>query len=109
MKHLTRARQMRKRFLLTQAELAYLLDIHQANISRIESGEAHPDLATAYGLQLTFGLSLHDLFPALIEQIEDRVMRRAAELSARPSFSTAEKRRLLEGMAIRAHAQHHDL
>jgi DNA-binding XRE family transcriptional regulator len=113
MKHLTRVRQARKHHSLTQDELAQLLGIYQGNISRLESGATPPDLETAFSLQVIFGASLHDLFPALFEKIEDAVMRRAADfdsqLSNRPGFDVPAKRRLLKGMVLRARAKRHDL
>lgn len=113
MEQLTRVRQARKHHSLTQEELAHLLGIHQGNISRLESGETPPDLETAFGLQVIFGRSLYDLFPALFDRIEDAVMRRAAaldcRLTERPTLNATAKRRLLKGMVLRARAKHHEL
>ncbi len=102
MKHLTRIRQMRKQYNLTQGELAHLLGIHQTNLSRLENGESTPDLYTGYGLHLIFGGALYDLFPTFFNTIESAIMRRAAELSVRAEFDTPEKQRLLQGMVSRA-------
>src|SRR4051812_41658922 len=100
MKHLTRVRQARKHHSLTQGELAHLLGIYQGNISRLESGATPPDIETAFSLQVIFGLSPHDLFPALFDKIEDTVMRRGAVLDRRlsdhPNLNVSAKRRLLK-------------
>jgi len=70
-----------KRSAFTQGELAQLLAISQTRISRLEDG--HPSLGTALALQVVFDVEPRLVFPQLYEQVEDAVMRRAAELDKR--------------------------
>lgn len=99
-------RRLRVRWMLSQAELAELLDISQARISRYETGEEHPTLGVALGLQVIFGRGPRSVFNHLYLSVEDATMRRAAELerrlAGRSDFASKKKHQLLEGMAARA-------
>lgn len=74
----------RKRWALSQIELAHLLGISQANVSRIENPETaiSANLEAVLGLQVVFGHAPRTLFAALAAAIEEAVIRRAAELDA---------------------------
>jgi DNA-binding XRE family transcriptional regulator len=99
----------RRRWGLTQAELANLLGVSASLISRCELGERQPSLSLALGYQVIFGPPPAELAPRLYEALEDQVMARAAELSihleADDSKAADQKRRLLEAMAQRGAAQ----
>ena len=72
----------RKRWALDQDELAFLLGISQANVSRLEGGELAKaaKLETVLALQVVFGHAPRTLFAPLYEAVEYAVMTRAAEL-----------------------------
>lgn len=99
-------RQLRVKWTLSQEELAELLDISQARISRYEKGEEHPTLSVALGLQVVFGKRPRSMFSHLYGMIEERVMGRAAELETqligRSDFPSLKKRQLLDAMMARA-------
>lgn len=99
-------RRLRVRWMLSQAELAELLDISQARISRYEKGEEHPTLGVALSLQVVFGSGPRAVFSGLYASVEEATMRRAAELERRladgSDFATIKKRQLLESMVARA-------
>lgn len=105
MQHTT-PRQLRKRWMLSQGELAELLGLDQASISRLENGETQPVLATVLGFQVIFGCTTRSLVPALYDAVEDAVMRRGAELERRVAnktdYGSIKKRQLLEAMMHRA-------
>lgn len=99
-------RQLRVKWTLSQQELAELLDISQARISRYEKGEEHPTLSLAFGLQVIFGKSPRSMFSHLYSTVEEGVMGRAAEferrLIGRSDFPSMKKRQLFEAMMARA-------
>jgi transcriptional regulator with XRE-family HTH domain len=91
----------------TQAELAFLLGYQtESVISRFEGQERTISLAVGAAYQLIFGVELRNLFPALYEQIDDKLTRRMQELCERltqnaPSTKTATKLRLLQSALTR--------
>lgn len=99
-------RRHRKHWELSQEALADLLGTTQSPLSRYEDGKAVPDLATALGLQVVFGVSPRALFPSFYARVEEQVMGRAAHLDrtldGRTDYRAQRLRRLLEGMAHRA-------
>jgi transcriptional regulator with XRE-family HTH domain len=99
-------RALRVRWALSQGEVAELLDISQARISRYEKGEEPPTLQAALGLQVIFGPAPRKLFPYTYATIEEAVMGRAADLERRllekPDSVSARKRELLASMMDRA-------
>jgi transcriptional regulator with XRE-family HTH domain len=92
--------------MLSQDELAELLDISQGRISRYENGEEYPTLAVVLALQVVFGRSPRSLVEALYESVEEAVMGRAAALELRlvgkKDFASVKKRHLLSAMMQRA-------
>ncbi|MEG3148179.1 helix-turn-helix domain-containing protein [Sphingomonas sp. RT2P30] len=99
-------RRIRNRWMLSQEELADLLNINQARVSRYEKGEEYPSLAVALGLQVIFGRSPKSCFAAVYTFVEDGVITRAAALhrtlSGRRDPASAKKRHLLDAMMDRA-------
>lgn len=106
MTHNSVLRHMREGAMLSQIELGQLLEISQTRISRYESGEEFPPLSVALAYYAIFGRPPHHTFPALYENVEDAVMRKAADLEAelrnRHDRASTKKRALLERMASRA-------
>src|SRR2546426_2628445 len=80
MSHHTHVRRHRKRWALTQDELAEMIGRTQAQLSRYEAGEVAPDFETALCFQVIFGHSPRALFPGLYGAVEETVMNRAARL-----------------------------
>lgn len=69
-------RMVRKRWALTQRELAALLGATtREHISRLENCRAHPSAALLLSLEVVFGKAPHTLFPEFYDEIEDRVVR----------------------------------
>ena len=98
----------RKRWALSQGELADLLATSQTHISRIEDGEAVPTakLELALGLQVIFGRAPRTLFNAMYQAVEEAVMTRAAELDValrdKHDPESTKKKQLLTAMLKRA-------
>ncbi|MBX9576513.1 MAG: helix-turn-helix domain-containing protein [Caulobacteraceae bacterium] len=106
MPHLTHVRRARRRWALSQPELAHLLNCSSSLLSRLERGECTPDVLMAFRLQAVFGLAPRALFPGLYRSVEDAVMAQAADLDrrlgARQDYAALTKRRLLTAMTHRA-------
>lgn len=102
----TYVRSSRKRWALSQDELAELLGISQSVVSRYETGDMPPDPHTLFGLQVIFGTSPRALFPTLYRMVEEKVMARAVRLDRhigqRQDSAAQLKRRLLTSMVFRA-------
>lgn len=74
-------RTQRRRWALTQKEVAGLLGIEDhACISRIEQGERIPSLESALALEVLFGEPPKLLFPHIYAETEEALMVRAAAL-----------------------------
>jgi transcriptional regulator with XRE-family HTH domain len=74
----------RRRWGLTQRELAYLLGLKSDSaISRIERNVTQPSLTIALACQVLFDVSPLELFPGAFSQIEGAVAERAGELHER--------------------------
>lgn len=66
---------------LTLKELADLLGFESpAHVSRIEQGKRIPSTETALACTALFGVPLHELFPQLAVEIDERFKERAAQL-----------------------------
>lgn len=96
----------RKRWALTQDELALLLGLtSQVAISQYEADEKRPGSDILLGAEVIFGAPPRDLFPKVYGEIEDAVIRRAKELYERLELRTdlpaATKLRLLTDMMRR--------
>jgi transcriptional regulator with XRE-family HTH domain len=78
----------RRRWGLTQRELAYLLGLKSGSaISRIERNLVQPSLAIALACQVLFDATLLELFPEAFSAIESTIVERAGELSDRLQLS----------------------
>ena len=104
--HNTYLRRLRLRWMISQGELADLLDVSQGRVSRYESGEEYPTLAAVLALQVIFGRTPRSFVSDLYSTVEEGVIRRAAELeqslAGKRDFASAKKRHLLSAMMQRA-------
>lgn len=95
-------RTYRRQWHLTQEELAFLLDYQaESFISRLERDERAITLAVASACQALFGVELRELFPALMESLQESLVARMQELSDRlmqsePTRKTLAKLELLQ-------------
>lgn len=72
----------RKRSGLTQEEVAYLLGARSGTkVSRYERRTRVPTLATVFAIQVVYGVTAHELFPGVFEEIRDTVIKRATVLA----------------------------
>src|ERR1700722_10109929 len=97
----------RSRWRLTQEEGGCLLGYTGSSVaSRIENGIRNPSLLDAFALEVVFGLTPLELFPALFIDAEEAVLRRAKELYEElqdvPSKAAKKKLELLEKLLKRA-------
>jgi DNA-binding XRE family transcriptional regulator len=77
----TYVRPLRRRWALTQRELAFLVGAKSGTVvSRIEGMKRPPSLSVTLACALVFGTAPVELFPDLHSQIHDDVMRRVGEL-----------------------------
>jgi DNA-binding XRE family transcriptional regulator len=100
-------RSHRRRWGLTQGEVAYLLGFKNGSVvSRIERERRRPKLPVALACQVVFDIPTVELFPDLFSEVEDAVMRRAYKLYDRlqgdTSASTRTKLDFLEKALKRA-------
>lgn len=77
-------RTYRKRFGLTQDEVAYLLGCQNgAMISRYEHYRRRPSLKTVFAYQAIFRVPAHELFPGIYDEIENEISKRMRGLAKR--------------------------
>jgi DNA-binding XRE family transcriptional regulator len=100
------ARPLRRQWALTQRELAFLVGVKSSTvISRIEGLKRIPNLATALGYALVFGLGPVDLFPGYMAEVQTAVHGRVNELYEQlqgdPSKGTRVKLDFLETVLAR--------
>jgi transcriptional regulator with XRE-family HTH domain len=109
----TYLRTLRRRWGLTQKELAFLIGASGGDhISRVEQLKRLPSLAAAIACIVIFDASPYGLFPGLFEEIEESVLKRATELyndlQGDPKKSAARKLDFLEEVLKRAQERRHD-
>ena len=106
MKHIQMVRLNRKRFALSQGELATLLALTQGEISKLEEDRRSTKLETAFALQIVFDVQPKDMFVRRYAKVEEAVMRRASRLDLRLQGKTdaasVKKQRLLSAMVRRS-------
>jgi len=100
----------RKRFALSQGELAGLLALTQGEISKLEEDRRSTKLETAFALQVVFGVQPRDMFVRRYDKVEEAVMRRASRLDrtlqGKTDAASIKKQRLLAAMVQRAKPLH---
>jgi DNA-binding XRE family transcriptional regulator len=110
MTHIQMVRSFRKRFALSQGELATLLGVSQGEISKLEEDWRSTKLETAFALQVVFDVQPREMFFRRYSRVEDAVMRRATRvdraLRQKTDVASLKKHRLLTAMAKRAKARH---
>jgi transcriptional regulator with XRE-family HTH domain len=85
-------RTQRRLWGLTQKELAKLLGIgERAHVSKLEHGSRHPNIKTAIGTHVLFGIEIRSLFPRLWHEVEEEVMRRIYAFSKIVEHGTSRK------------------
>ena len=106
MKHIQMVRLNRKRFALSQGELATLLALTQGEISKLEEDRRSTKLETAFALQVVFDVQPRDMFVRRYAKVEEAVMRRASRLDrmlqGKTDAASVKKQRLLTAMVGRA-------
>jgi transcriptional regulator with XRE-family HTH domain len=99
-------RTYRKRFGLSQKELAFLLGFKSgAQVSRSERFQQVPNLQTALAFQAVFGVPVAELFAGIYEQAEKETSKRARLLirkmqGAAVDQAASRKAELLRAIAI---------
>src|SRR4051812_26389174 len=101
--HKTYLRTHRRRWALTQGELAFLIGTKGNTIvSRIEDQKRSPSLAAAFICELVFATPLVDIFPGLVSEITEGVLERARilydDLQGDPTNETRIKLDFLENV-----------
>jgi transcriptional regulator with XRE-family HTH domain len=98
---------------LTQPELASLLGVTESALSKFETQALAPTKNLILGMEVIFGKSACEVFPALYAQTERNIMRRAAAFSERlqdmPDEVSVQKRQFLSEMIERAGANNKHL
>jgi transcriptional regulator with XRE-family HTH domain len=85
----------RRRWHLTQEELAFLFGYEeQSIIVRLEQQEREATLVVVHACALIFGVKPREVFPALFESIEERLLARIYELQERLTRSTPSQKTL---------------
>ena len=112
--HKTYVRPFRRRFGLSQRELAFLIGAKSGSVvSRIERGQLTPNLTFARAFALVFGTRAVDLFPGLFSDIQGQVLHRVndlyEELQGNRSKTTRIKLDFLEGVMARLDGKRIDI
>ena len=99
-------RPLRRRYGFTQEELAFLIGIKSRTaVSRIEGSKRKPSLAAVYICALLFNTPPPHLFPDLMSELHEALLRRAnelyEELQGNPSKTTRIKLDFLEQLLAR--------
>src|SRR6266852_9657349 len=77
----TYLRTFRRRWGLTQRELAFLIGLKSGTtVSRLEQLKRLPNLAAALACLIVFDIAPFEIFPGLFSEVRDRVIVRANQL-----------------------------
>lgn len=100
----------RRRWGLTQQELAFLIGIKSRTaVSRIEGAKRRPSLNAVFICMMIFDMPALDLFPGLMSELHDAILTRATELyeelQGDPSKATRLKLDFLEHLLERVEAK----
>jgi transcriptional regulator with XRE-family HTH domain len=108
---LSHVRRQRRRWALTQLELAGLLAASESIVSKYETLARLPSLEALIALEIIFGHSARDLFPAIYHEQRRAVLRVAetllVSLSSRLDKRSRRKSELLRDLITR-HALSHE-
>jgi|ERR1035441_1741632 transcriptional regulator with XRE-family HTH domain len=78
----SRLRSHRKKAGLNQKELAGVLDLHKAQVSRHERAGIEPPLVVVLSYEAVFGVPVRDLYPRLYADVSQGVEERLATMEA---------------------------
>lgn len=96
----------RRRWALTQPELARLLGFKSAqHISRVENGQENLGVHALFGCEIIFGNHPKDIFPKLYDEIEQEIVRNVYELQQELEADTSEKGKLKQALFTEALAR----
>jgi transcriptional regulator with XRE-family HTH domain len=103
-------RPLRRRWRITQRELAFLIGLESGGvISRIEGEKRSPSLSGLLIYEILFGVPPRELFPGLFTELEDEVLRRATDLYEQLQGNTSKVTRakldFLESVLARLESQ----
>lgn len=91
----SRIRSHRKKAGLNQKELAGILDLHKAQVSRHERAGIEPPLVVVLSYEAVFGVPVRDLYPRLYadvsQGVEERLATMEAELQQMPCAISAKE------------------
>jgi transcriptional regulator with XRE-family HTH domain len=73
----------RRKWSLTQRDLAFLIGSYRARISNVERGKAQPKASELLGYSLIFDCTPQSIFPGYAENVLDRIEAHARQLSLR--------------------------
>jgi transcriptional regulator with XRE-family HTH domain len=109
-RHISYLRPYRRRWGLTQQELAFLIGVKSRTaVSRIEGLKRRPSLNAVFTCMMIFNMPALDLFPGLMSELHQAIRERASELyeelQGDPSKSTRLKLDFLEGLLERVEAK----
>lgn len=107
-------RRERRKWALTQKELAFLLSkASSSHMSRLEQCARLPSTAILIASEVLFGLSPREIFPTLYGEIEEKVLARAATLyellEREASMAATKKKEFLAALLDRAITRLNDL
>ncbi|TAL04090.1 MAG: XRE family transcriptional regulator [Rhodospirillaceae bacterium] len=74
---------LRKRWGLSQRELAFLLHISSTMLSKLERLERRPSASVLLAAEMIFGAAPPEVFPSMYGKVETTVMKKAAALYER--------------------------
>jgi DNA-binding XRE family transcriptional regulator len=84
MTHTNHLNYHRRKWALTQAQLADLIGLPARSVISVhERSLAMPSIRIALGYQIAFGTPLEVLFDGLADELEDAIIRRAASLDVK--------------------------
>ena len=108
-KPLNFVRRYRKRYGLTQREVAFLMGCKRSDkVSDHERRLFQPNLRNAFAYQVLYGVPAHKLFPQVYEEVEESLQKRAILLSKQIEATKksarleTKKKRLAEVASLRA-------
>jgi transcriptional regulator with XRE-family HTH domain len=103
-------RPLRRRWGFTQREIAFLIGVKSGTaVSRMEGSKRNPSLSVMLAVAFIFNASLEELFPSLMSEQYEALLRRARELYEQlqgdPSKTTRLKLDFLEKLLARAESE----
>ncbi|HSE37314.1 MAG TPA: helix-turn-helix transcriptional regulator [Blastocatellia bacterium] len=112
-RHQSYLRPHRRRWGLTQQELAFLIGIKSRTaVSRIEGSKRRPSLDAVFICMMVFNMPALELFPDLMSELHEGVLERASELydglQGDPSKATRLKLDFLEQLLDRVQGKRNE-